>query len=89
MYKKKNIPSIVNSTNTAYSVGKKFSFPFGRQEALLVFKAYIKSNSLDQLILNTFSGNNLEKYNFKIENTEKKNLELAKWDYNDVVISAI
>lgn len=87
--KKKNIPSIVNFTNSAYSVGKKFYFPFGRQKALLVFEACVKSNSLDQLILNTFSENSLKKYNFKIENIEKKSLELAKWDYNDVVISAI
>jgi hypothetical protein len=87
--KKKNTTSIVNFTNTPYSCDKEYSFPFGPQEALLVFEACLKSNSLDQLIINTFSENNLKNYNFKIENIEQKSLELAKWDYNNIVISAI
>lgn len=86
--KRKYIRSIVNFTNSAYSVGKQFSFPFGPQEALLVFEACTKSTNLDQLILNTFSEYSLKKNDFKIENIEKKSLELAKWNYDDIVISA-
>ncbi len=70
MYKKKNIPSSVNFTDSEYSVGKKLSFPFGHQEALLICKACINSNSLDRLILNTFSENSLQ--GFSVENVEKK-----------------
>ena len=68
--KKKNTTSIVDFTNTAYSAGKKYFFPFGPQEALLVFQACLKSNTLDQLIINTFSENSLKRYNFEIENIE-------------------
>jgi len=87
--KEKNTILKVNFNGTKYSIGGKYCFPFTDAEAQLIMQSCRESNSFEQLIENAFSNDILNKFDFEIIDIESKTKQLLKWDYSELVVSAV
>ena len=87
--KEKKTTLKVNFNGTKYSIGGKCRFPFTDKEAQLIMQSCRGSNSFKQLISNAFSNDILTQLNFEITDIESKTKELLKWDYEELVVSAV
>lgn len=87
--KEKNTILKVNFNGTKYSIGGKYCFPFTDAEAQLIMQSCRESNSFEQLIENAFSNDILNQLDFEIIDIESKTKQLLKWDYSELVVSAV